>query len=91
MRRDLAELGLQLGIDFIEGTAESCELLASLIGDDELGHAFPINGLSDLEGSIGNLLPCSTHLRKQRNRRNFCVLGFGVSSLQAKGKMLGEW
>ena len=59
--RYLAELGLESWINLIEGTAKSCELFASLFGDDKLSHAVPIYRSRCFEGHINYLLPCSAH------------------------------
>ena len=61
VERDLAELGLESVVDLIKGTAESGELFASLIGDDKLGHAIPVNVPRCLEGNIDNFLGRSAH------------------------------
>jgi len=56
-REYLTELCRQLMIDFIESATKSGKLLASLVGDKELSHAFPIDVLRWLEGNIAEL-PC---------------------------------
>ena len=60
---DLAELGLKLIVDLVEGAAEIGELSASLVGDKELGHAVPVDVLRRLEGKIHHPLPGSAHFR----------------------------
>ena len=62
---DLAEFGLELGVDLVESAAESEELAASLLGDQQLRHPFPIDSLPGLEGNVGNLLPRSTHFSRR--------------------------
>lgn len=58
---DLAELGLEGGVDLIKGAAKSCELFPSLIGDQKPRHPFPVYGSRRLQCHIGNFLSRSAH------------------------------
>lgn len=58
---NLAELGLELGVDIVESATEVGKLPASFIGDEKLGHSFPVDVLSSLECYIHHFLPCSAH------------------------------
>ena len=54
-REYLTELSGELMIDLVESATKRGELLASLVGDKELSHAFPIDVLGWLESDIGEL------------------------------------
>lgn len=75
---DLAEFGLESGVDFVKGAAEREELLTSLIGDQHLRHSIPIDALRRLERHIHHFLTRPAHSRCPMIRRNnlcVCVLG----------------
>lgn len=58
---DLAELCLEGSVNLIEGTTKSGELFASLIGDQKLGHALPVDVPGGFESYISNFLPGAAH------------------------------
>lgn len=58
---DLAELGLELGVDLVKGAAEVGELPASVVGYQQLRHSFPIDFPTGLECHVSYLLPRSAH------------------------------
>lgn len=58
---NLAELGLESGVNLVESTTERGELLTSLIGDQHLGHPFPVYSSSCFERHIDDFLSCSAH------------------------------
>jgi hypothetical protein len=51
------ELGLELLVDVLEGAAEGGELPAGLLGDEQLGHAVPVDRLADLHRSVRSSCP----------------------------------
>lgn len=58
---DLAEFGLEGSVNLIEGTTKRGELFASLIGDQKLAHALPVDFPGGFESHIGNFLPGAAH------------------------------
>ena len=60
---DLTELGLELRVDFVEGSSEIGKLLASVVGDEELRHPIPVDPpFCRLPHHFHHLLPASAHL-----------------------------
>ena len=69
---DLAELGLEGGVDLIKGASKSGEFFASLFGNDKLSHPIPVYVLRCFECHIHHFLSSSAHfLGRSVNLRVF--------------------